>query len=92
MRIVSTEALAARWPQLATLLPCLCLSRRHDTGLVDDPLAGAAFRNYVSLTDAARLLADLHLTPEQVFYGRYYWFVRLAAMLQAREGRIRCGY
>jgi hypothetical protein len=55
--------------------------------LLDDPLAGRALKFYVLLTEMPDLTVALGLSPEQLFWSRYYWFLRFTKLREASVGR-----
>jgi len=62
------------------------LPRHYDLSLLDDPLAGTALKFYMLLTEMSDLLMEERLTPEQVFWSRYYWFLLFTRLRQASAG------
>jgi hypothetical protein len=84
MRVFSAEVLMAKWPEFGAFMNRL--PRPYNLELLEDPLSGPALRNYLLLTEAPHLLTDLELSPEDVFWGRYYWLVRFTSLRQAITG------
>jgi hypothetical protein len=52
-----------------------------------DPEAALALRAYLILTRWPHLLTQRGWSPESVFWSRYYWFCRYAAVRTAASGR-----
>jgi hypothetical protein len=54
---------------------------------IEDELYGAAFRHYVLLTHWPSLLcAASEMTPEAVFYNRYYWLLKFVKLYICKHG------
>jgi hypothetical protein len=63
------------------------LPRHYDISLLADPQAGRSLKYYLLLTEFPELVDDQGLSGEQVFWSRYYWFMRFARLRQATVGR-----
>jgi hypothetical protein len=62
------------------------LRKSYDLAFLDDPLAGQALKFYLLLTEMPDLLVDQGLSSEELFWSRYYWFLRYAKLRQAAAG------
>src|SRR5262249_33901374 len=62
------------------------LRHDYDLSLLDDPVSGQALKFYRVLTDLPPLIAELGLSAEEVFWSRYYWFLRFAKLRNAPLG------
>jgi len=62
------------------------LPGHYDLPLLDDPVAGQTLKFYLLLTEMPALVADLKLSAEDLFWNRYYWFLRYARLRQAATG------
>jgi hypothetical protein len=85
VRLATEEILADK----ATALDAAraLLPRDYNLALLDDPISGQALKFYLVLTELPLLIADLGLSAEEVFWSRYYWFLRHAKLRQATVGR-----
>jgi hypothetical protein len=63
------------------------LPGHYDLSLIDDPLAGRALKFYLLLKEMPNLIAGQGISPEQLFWSRYYWFLRHARLREAVAGR-----
>jgi hypothetical protein len=53
----------------------------------DDPLYGAAFQHYLLFTHWPDLLKMTRgLTPQAMYYNRYYWFLKFAKLYMRKHG------
>jgi hypothetical protein len=84
MRLVPEETLAAReaaFDAVRSRLP-----GHHDLTFLEDRVAGRSLKFYLLLTEMPELLAPEQASPEEIFWTRYYWFVRYARLQQAVYG------
>jgi hypothetical protein len=58
--------------------------------LLAEPLCGQALRAYLALSQRASYFLDMGCSPEAVFWSRYFWFRRFAA-LRMRNGEADAG-
>jgi hypothetical protein len=85
VRLIGAEVLEAKEAEFDTRRGQL--PRRFDLALLDDPLAGRALKWFLLLTEMPDLVADQGLSAEELFWGRYYWFLRYARLRGAVTGR-----
>jgi hypothetical protein len=84
MRLVPEDVLAAKIHAFDALRSRLV--GRYDLTLLDDPQAGRFLKYYLLLTEAPELLVDQAISPEDLFWSRYYWFLRFARLRQTTTG------
>src|SRR5262245_30039630 len=84
VKLASRDLLADREPLIDAARGALASS--YDLAMFDDPVAGQSLKFYVLLTDYPRLVSDLGLSAEELFWSRYYWFLRFARLRQAIAG------
>lgn len=53
---------------------------------IDRSSAGRALQYYLILTESPHLLLPRSFTPSRLFWSRYYWFLRIAAVRQVSDG------
>src|SRR5438876_11388299 len=54
--------------------------------MLEDPVAGKCLKFYILLTEFPEFFADRGVSAEQMFWTRYYWFLRFARLWQAGHG------
>ena len=64
----------------------------YSEGSLDDPATRSALLDYIVLERRPELLADLNLADDDLFWNRYYWFLRLKRLHELTEhGGTECG-
>jgi len=62
------------------------LSDKYNLAFVNDARTGRSLKNYIILTERAELFAARGITAEEVFWSRYFWFLRFVNLRQAMHG------
>jgi hypothetical protein len=57
----------------------------YSEALLDDPATRSALLSYAVLDRRPELLADLGLSKDDLFWNRYYWFLRLKRFHELAE-------
>jgi hypothetical protein len=57
----------------------------YSEGTLDDPATRPALLYYIVLDRRPELLAELNLSDEDLFWNRYYWFLRLKRLHELTE-------
>jgi hypothetical protein len=83
MRLVTEDVLTSAGPDLDPLRPTL---GHYDLALLGDPRVGQALRSYLLLTERPECFTSRGWSPEEVFWSRYYWFLRFSKLRTTSSG------
>src|SRR5436190_2067909 len=78
------DALPAHWHRVPAILATSPFGVNES--MLAHPLTGPSLRNYLLLSHSRDLLNELSEPAEDVFWSRYYWFVRFSQTQQALFG------
>jgi hypothetical protein len=84
IQLLAEHTLAAK--EAAFDAACARLPSCYNEALLADPVTGRCLKFYLLLTHLLELLDDPPLSPEQVFWNRYYWLARYMQLRLALHG------
>jgi hypothetical protein len=86
VRLVPRDLLATKYEEVDQRIDRLTV--RYNLELLDDEVCGRAFRYYLLFTHWPSLIdpEGAALSPADIFYNRYRWFLAFAKLHQAKHG------